>query len=108
MGEIFSNLREGPEIGKFTKSIKLRMLIVIIAAVAIVSLALYFVDRTRERGTLTTITGEYQAVGHPCTTRPCLPGIVYAVYVDDECYYLTVEGSWIGENLPWDGYKPKE
>jgi len=84
------------------------MLVLIIAIVAIISLEQYLAYRTRERETLTTLTGEYLPVGNPCTTRPCLPGIVYAVLVDDECYYITVEGSWIWENRPWDGYKPKE
>jgi hypothetical protein len=55
-----------------------------------------------------TITGEYLPVGNPCTTTPCLPGIVYAVFADGKYYYLTVEGYWIWENRPWDGYMPTE
>lgn len=60
---------------------------------------------------LTTITGKYLAVGNPCTTRPCLPGIVYAVSVDHTYYYLTVEGTWLWVpegNRSWDGYTPEE
>ena len=61
-----------------------------------------------EEETLTTITGEYLPVGNPCTTTPCLPGIVYAVLADSRYYYITVESHWIWENRPWDGYIPTE
>ena len=60
-----------------------------------------------EEETLMTITGEYLPVGNPCTTTPCLPGIVYAVLADSR-YYITVESHWIWENRPWDGYRPTE
>jgi len=55
----------------------------------------------------TTITGEYLLVGNPCTTDPCLPGLVYAVLVDDTYYYPTVDGSWLWWNRSWDGFTPE-
>jgi uncharacterized repeat protein (TIGR01451 family) len=55
----------------------------------------------------TTIEGEYLLVGNPCTTAPCLPGMVYAVLADHTNYYLTVEGAWLWENRAWDGYEPQ-
>ena len=63
-----------------------------------------FVMESRER---TTITGEYSIVPNPCTTDPCLPGVVYAVLMDNT-YHLTIEGHWLwgGENPSWDGYTP--
>jgi len=56
---------------------------------------------------IATITGEYLLVGNPCTTDPCLPGLVYAVLADDTYYYPTVEGSWLWWNRSWDGYTPE-
>jgi len=58
--------------------------------------------------TPTTMIGEYLRVGNPCTTIPCLPGMVYAVLADDRCYYLTVNGKWMWENKQWGEYTPKE
>ena len=55
---------------------------------------------------ITTVTGEYLLVGNPCTTDPCLPGLIYAVSADT-VYYLTVEGTWLWWNRSWDGYTPE-
>ena len=57
-----------------------------------------------------TIVGKYSLVGNPCTTDPCLPGIVSAVIANDKCYYLTVNGRWFwsGDTLSWEGYTPSE
>ncbi|MCP4537482.1 MAG: DUF11 domain-containing protein [Chloroflexi bacterium] len=54
-----------------------------------------------------TIVGEYLFVGNPCTTTPCLPGMVYAVLVNDTTYYPTIEGAWLWDNHSWNGYTPK-
>jgi uncharacterized repeat protein (TIGR01451 family) len=60
---------------------------------------------------MSTITGEYLFVGNPCTTDPCLPGMIYAVLAKDAYYYAfyypTVEGSWLWRNHTWDGYTPE-
>ena len=59
---------------------------------------------------MNTVIGKYVITGNPCTTIPCLPGMVYAVLTDDEYYYLTVGGSWLwalGNLHSWDGYTPK-
>jgi hypothetical protein len=55
----------------------------------------------------TTVTGNYILAGSPCTTEPCLPGLVYAVSVDEDTYYLTLEGSWLWWSRSWDGYTPE-
>lgn len=56
---------------------------------------------------LTTITGQYSYVGNPCTTEPCLPGMTYAVLVNETYYYLTIDGRWLSQNQSWDGYMPE-
>jgi uncharacterized repeat protein (TIGR01451 family) len=55
----------------------------------------------------TTVEGEYLLVGNPCTTAPCLPGMVYAVLVDHTYYYPTLAGAWLWRNRAWDGYEPE-
>jgi hypothetical protein len=55
----------------------------------------------------TRISGEYLQVGTPCTTDPCLPGLVYAVLVDDTYHFLNVDGAWLWWNRSWDGYRPE-
>jgi hypothetical protein len=55
----------------------------------------------------TTITGRYVMVGNPCTTDPCLPGVIYAVGSDGTLYHLTVDGAWLWQPHIWDGYTPE-
>lgn len=91
-------LTEVTEIGKLAWLTKSRILLLTVSVVAVSSLAWYFVEIHQRKPTptkTTTITGEYLAVGNPCTTKPCLPGIVYAVLADNTRYYLTVEGSFL-------------
>jgi len=61
-------------------------------------------------GLSSKIIGEYICAGNPCTTDPCLPGVVWAVATDDEIYYLKENGSWISgcAKHSWNGYTPKE
>jgi hypothetical protein len=57
-----------------------------------------------------TITGEYVLAPNPCTTFPCLPGMVYAVLSDEKYYYITLNQSLLwaeGEQISWKGYTPK-
>ena len=60
-----------------------------------------------KKGKKETLTGVYSYVANPCTTEPCLPGMVYAIMVDNECYYLTVNGHFFSENRSWKDYMPK-
>ena len=56
------------------------------------------------------ITGEYVLAPNPCTTFPCLPGMVYSVLSDGKYYYITVNQSLLwaeGEKISWNGYTPK-
>jgi len=53
-----------------------------------------------------TLVGKYSFVGNPCTTKPCLPGMVHSVLVDNKYYYLTINRHLIWEELTWEGYKP--
>ena len=62
---------------------------------------------TKMNDRFTTITGEYSYVGNPCTTQPCLPGMIYAVFVNGTYYHLTSKGHWLWENQSWDGYMPE-
>jgi uncharacterized repeat protein (TIGR01451 family) len=75
-----------------------------VAVVTESTIYLPLIARTRP---VTIATGEYLLVGAPCTTVPCLPGMVYAVLVDDRRYYPTVDDSWLWWNRPWDGYLPE-
>ena len=52
--------------------------------------------------------GEYLMVGNPCTTDPCLPCMVWAVWAGGVYYHLTMHGAWLGGGEPysWDGYTP--
>jgi hypothetical protein len=68
---------------------------------------IYFPLMSRNVPVITTITGEYLFVGNPCTTDPCLPGMIYAVLAKDATYYPTVEGSWLWQNRTWDKYTPE-
>jgi hypothetical protein len=54
-----------------------------------------------------TVTGVYSYVSNPCTTKPCLPGMVFAVQSDRTYYYITVKGRFLFENLSWEGYSPE-
>jgi len=51
-----------------------------------------------------SITGHYALAPNPCTTKPCLPGMAYAVNVNGSDYFLTVGGRWFSQNRSWDGY----
>jgi hypothetical protein len=62
-------------------------------------------DRSKED--MHTITGEYSYVSNPCTTKPCLPGMVFAVQANRTHYYLALRGHLIFENLSWEGYAPE-
>ncbi len=64
------------------------------------------VSPTPETARPSSITGKYEYLPNPCTTEPCLPGMVYAVVADDTSYFLTVDGRFFVENRPWDGYTP--
>jgi hypothetical protein len=56
---------------------------------------------------LKTITGRYSYIGYPCITDPCLPGMAYAVLVNDKCCYITVNGYWFSDNRSWEEYTPE-
>jgi hypothetical protein len=62
---------------------------------------------SRDAQGMTTVVGEYLLVGNPCTTDPCLPGMVYAVGAEGRHYYLTVEGAWLWSNRSWEDYTPQ-
>lgn len=53
------------------------------------------------------IRGVYSYVSNPCITKPCLPGMVFAVLAKGTYYYLTIQGRMIFENRSWEGYSPE-
>ena len=53
------------------------------------------------------VTGEYTFVPNPCTTEPCLPGLIFALKVNQTYYYLTVAGHWLWDAQSWDGFTPQ-
>ncbi len=52
------------------------------------------------------ITGRYAYVPNPCTTKPCLPGMAYAINAKGTDYFLTVNGRSFSENRPWNRNPP--
>jgi len=50
----------------------------------------------------TTVTGEYGMVANPCTTDPCLPGMIYAILGEDQTTILLLRGQWIRYSSDWD------
>jgi uncharacterized repeat protein (TIGR01451 family) len=61
----------------------------------------------RNGAPMATLVGDYLRVETPCTTDPCMPGLIHAVLANDAPYYLTFEGSWLWRNRSWDGYTPE-
>lgn len=59
------------------------------------------------RKSFDSITGRYALVANPCITDPCLPGMAYAVLVNERYYYLTRDGHWFSENRSWSGHTPE-
>ena len=55
----------------------------------------------------TKTIGKLELVPNPCTTKPCLPGLAFAVIVDDRVpYFLTRDGRFLMQNavdLPLPG-----
>lgn len=67
---------------------------------------LLFMIFSKSKEDVHTVTGIYSCVSNPCTTKPCLPGMVFAVQAD-RTYYLAMQGHLIFENLSWEGYAPE-
>lgn len=53
-----------------------------------------------------TITGKCVFLPNPCTTKPCLPGMAYAVESDGQPLFLTRSGRWSAIPLGWNGFVP--
>lgn len=68
---------------------------------------LLFMTFSKPKEDVHTFTGVYSYVSNPCTTKPCLPGMVLAVQADCTYYYLAVQGNLIFKNLSWEGYAPE-
>ena len=54
----------------------------------------------------TSIQGRYVRVPNPCTTRPCLPGLAYAVECEGRTDILTIAGRWSPDSRSWLGWTP--
>ncbi|MCF8260033.1 MAG: T9SS type A sorting domain-containing protein [Melioribacteraceae bacterium] len=52
------------------------------------------------------INAEYNPIGNPCTTIPCLPGIVSAINCRDTNYVLLKNNRWYSDQFDWYGYSP--
>jgi hypothetical protein len=48
-----------------------------------------------------TLVGTLTLVPNPCTTRPCVPGMAFAVIVGDTPYFLTKDGRLCMSNYAW-------
>ena len=54
----------------------------------------------------TTITGQYVFAPNPCTTRPCLPGMTYAIESGGQFFIITLGGCWSDQAHDWNGWTP--
>jgi len=59
-------------------------------------------------GPLVTLVGTYSMTAEPCTTEPCLPGMVAAIETDTDTIILLVDGHWISNYLHFNGFRPGE
>ncbi len=53
-----------------------------------------------------TLVGRYALVPSPCTTEPCLPGMVYAIESAGQFYLLAALGRWSERPFEWNGWTP--
>ena len=53
-----------------------------------------------------TVTGKYVLLPNPCTTRPCLPGMAYAIESGGQQLFLTRAGRWSASALTWGDFAP--
>ncbi len=44
------------------------------------------------------ITGKLELLPNPCTTKPCLPGLAFAVVADGVPYFLSSNGGFVMHN----------
>jgi hypothetical protein len=61
----------------------------------------------RIRPGVQTLEGRYEFLPNPCTTRPCLPGMAYALKAGDAVLFVTSGGRWFAEARSWGGYTPQ-
>lgn len=54
----------------------------------------------------TTLTGTYTLLANPCSTKPCLPGLAYAV-VADNAYFPTLHGNLLVATHSWGAFTPQ-
>lgn len=45
---------------------------------------------------------EFAYVANPCTTDPCLPGVVAAVEQYGETYVISIDGHWVDSTYDWE------
>ena len=45
---------------------------------------------------------EFDYVDNPCTTDPCLPGVVAAIVEDGHAYVIVVDGHWVDTTYDWE------
>ncbi len=64
----------------------------------IITLILLFFSIIAFAQSTTQFTGILQQVGNPCTTNPCLPGLVWSLETDTADFILSVDNSWIWED----------
>jgi len=50
---------------------------------------------------------EFDYDGNPCTTDPCLPGIVAVLRQLGETYVISVDGHWVGDTYDWETNFPE-
>ncbi len=53
------------------------------------------------------ISGRYVFVPNPCITKPCLPGMAFAVESGGELLFIAIGGQWSSEPRSWGDYRPQ-
>ena len=52
------------------------------------------------------LTGRYGLAPNPCTKKPCLPGMAYALESNGQHFFLTQNGRWSARPLSLEGWTP--
>lgn len=52
------------------------------------------------------INGVFSFSPNPCTTYPCLPGLVQTIITDEELFFLLHDHKLADESVHWDNFQP--
>ena len=88
---------------KFSKHLLITLFITAICTFSVPTLTIASNNATAPRRTI--MLGTLMSISNPCTTDPCLPGIIMAITNRrSPIYLLTIDGGWIWNgSFEWKG-----